>query len=290
MFYAVLGLSIFFFVGITFFVVYFTIKYRHRPGHKAQPSPAHNDAMEITWTVIPTIICVFLFLGGWKGYLEFTSEKSNPMVIDVTAQKWHWNFTYPDGTQDGNLHVPVGQPIRMRMTSVDVLHSFYVPAFRVKQDVVPRRYTYVQFTPTRPGVYRLYCAEYCGDDHSQMKVKVFVHEAGGYERFLSEKASLSQSMSPEETGLYVYNKKGCVACHSVDGSPKVGPSWKGIWNEQVKLADGTTITVDDQYIKDSVLEPQKQARPGYPPSMPSFAGQLSEREIAGVIAYIKSLK
>lgn len=291
MFYAVLGLSIFFFTGVTLATVYFVIKYRARPGHKAQPSPSHNDTLEITWTVIPTIICVFLFLGGWRGYLAFTAERGGALQIDVTGQKWAWSFTYPNGTVDNNLHVPVGQPVRLRMTSTDVLHSFYVPNFRVKQDLVPRRYTYLQFTPTRPGVYRLYCTEYCGKDHSMMKVRVIVHETGGYERYLATVEERSATLPPVELGKQLYEKKGCAACHSIDGSPRVGPSWKGIWGESAKMADGSTATVDAQYIKTAIEEPNAQKRAEFAGGqMTSYAGLLSEKEIAGLIAYIESLK
>ncbi len=291
MFYAVLGLSAFFFFAILIIVVYFVIKFRARPGHKAQPSPAHSDALEITWTIIPTIICVFLFLGGWHGYLAFTAERGGALQLDVTAQKWAWSFTYPNGTTDNNLHVPVDQPVRLRMTSTDVLHSFYSPAFRVKQDVVPRRYTYLQFTPTRPGVYRLYCTEYCGKDHSLMKVKVFVHQTGGYERYLATVQERSSSMTPLEMGASLFDKKGCVACHTIDGSARVGPSWKGIWGESIKLADGSTVTVDAQYIKTAIEDPNAQKRANFAGAqMTSYAGLLSEKEIAGLIAYIESLK
>lgn len=288
MFYAVLGLSIFFFTGVTIATVYFVIKYRARPGHKAQPSPSHNDTLEITWTVIPTIICVFLFLGGWRGYLAFTAERGGALQIDVTGQKWAWSFTYPNGTVDNNLHVPVGQPVRLRMTSTDVLHSFYVPNFRVKQDLVPRRYTYLQFTPTRPGVYRLYCTEYCGKDHSLMKTVVVVHSSGEYEKFLAEAFAKQQSLSGPALGESVFKKKGCEGCHSLDGSTRLGPTFKGAWGEQVKLADGSTITVDEKYIRDAILAPQAQSRPGFPPAMPVIP--LSDKEIEGVIEFIKAQK
>lgn len=180
MFIWVLGLSAFFFFAITGAIVYLVIKYRHRPGHKAEPSPAHNDALEITWTVIPTIICVFLFVYGWRSYIDLTSvpETRPENQIMATAQKWNWSFRYYNGVEDNVLHVPMDQPVKMTMTSTDVLHSFFVPVFRQKMDVIPRRFTYAYFWPTRPGVYRLYCTEYCGKDHSQMKTKVVVHKIG----------------------------------------------------------------------------------------------------------------
>ena len=168
MFYAVLALSVFFFVAIAIAVVYLVIKYRHRPGHKAEPSAAHNDVLEITWTVIPTIICVFLFWYGWHSYIRVVTPPNKAVEIDVLAQRWNWTFTHENGVTDSDLHIPAGVPVRLVMTSKDVLHSFYAPAMRVKQDVVPRRYTYAWFQATKPGTYRLTCAEYCGTSHAQM--------------------------------------------------------------------------------------------------------------------------
>ncbi|HEY0478506.1 MAG TPA: cytochrome c oxidase subunit II [Kofleriaceae bacterium] len=297
MYYAVLGLSIFFFFGITGAVVYFVIKYRHRPGHKPEPSPAHNDALEITWTVIPTIICVFLFYYGWNTYVRVVTPPTKAVEINVLAWRWNWQFTHGNGVQDSDLHVPVNTPVRLVMTSKDVLHSFYAPVMRVKQDIIPRRYTYAWFFPTKPGTYRLTCAEYCGTNHSQMGITnegrravLVVHEPGGYERYLADKAAQSTALPPEQLGRLLYEKKGCNACHTVDGSARVGPSWKGVFGTMVPLSDGTQVKMDENYIKESVLFPQAKSRPGFPPSMPSFEGQLKDREIAGIIAYIKSLK
>jgi cytochrome c oxidase subunit 2 len=291
MFYSVLGLSIFFFIAIAAAVIYFTWKYRGRPGHRAQPSAAHNDALEITWTVIPTIICVFLFYFGWRGYIEVVTPPTKAVEINVLAWRWAWEFKHENGVTDNNLHVPVNTPVRLVMTSKDVLHSFYIPVMRVKQDLVPRRYTYAWFEATKPGTYQMYCAEYCGTNHSQMKPAVVVHEPGGYERYLNDKAAESTNMPPVELGKMLYEKKGCNACHTVDGSARVGPTWASKdWGKPITMSDGKTVTMDETYVRESMLAPLAKARPGYPPSMPSFEGQLKEKEIAGLIAYIKSLK
>ncbi len=304
MFYAVLALSAFFFFAITICVVYFTWKYRHRPGHKPQPSAAHNDAMEITWTVIPTIIVVFLFWYGWRSYIHVVTPPQKAIEIQVLAMRWNWQFTHPNGVTDSDLHVPANVPVRLVMTSKDVLHAFYAPAMRVKQDIIPRRYTYAWFKATKPGTYRLTCAEYCGTHHAQMacldvdkktgaclrRAVVVVHAPGDYERYLADKASSMLNMPPEQLGKVVYEKKGCNACHTTDGTPRVGPSFKGDFGQQIKMADGSTITMDENYIRESLMSPQAKARPGFPPSMPSFEGQLKEKEIEGIIAFIKSLK
>jgi cytochrome c oxidase subunit 2 len=297
MYYAVLGLSIFFFVAITAGVIYLVIKYRHRPGRVPEPSPAHNDALEITWTVIPTIICVFLFYYGWSTYVRVVTPPTKAVEINVLAWRWNWQFTHVNGVQDSDLHVPVNTPVRLVMTSKDVLHSFYAPVMRVKQDIIPRRYTYAWFFPTKPGTYRLTCAEYCGTNHSQMGITndgrravLVVHEPGGYERYLADKAALSTKLPPEQLGKLLYEKKGCNACHTVDGTQRVGPTFLHDFGTMVPLSDGTQVKMDENYIRESVLYPQAKARPGYPPSMPSFEGQLKENEILGIIAYIKSLK
>jgi cytochrome c oxidase subunit II len=296
MYYAVLGLSIFFFFAIAGAVVYLVIKYRHRPGHKPEPSAAHNDALEITWTVIPTIICVFLFYYGWNTYVRVVTPPTKAVEINVLAWRWNWQFTHSNGVQDSDLHVPVNTPVRLVMTSKDVLHSFYAPVMRVKQDIIPRRYTYAWFFPTKPGTYRLTCAEYCGTNHSQMGITndgrravLVVHEPGGYERYLADKAALSLNMPPEQLGKILYEKKGCNACHTVDGTARVGPSFFHDYGTTVPLSDGTQVKMDENYIRESLMFPQAKARPGYPPSMPSFDGQLKPKEIEGIIAYLKSL-
>ncbi|MBA3540552.1 MAG: cytochrome c oxidase subunit II [Deltaproteobacteria bacterium] len=297
MFIAVLALSIFFFSGITIAVVYFVIKYRHRPGHKAQPSAGHNDALEITWSIIPTIISVFLFWYGWKSYTHVVTPPTSAVEIGVTAQRWTWEFKHSNGAKDVDLHVPVNTPVRLVMTSTDVLHAFYAPVLRVKQDIIPRRYTYVWFNATKPGTYRLNCAEYCGTNHSQMgmnaagrRAVVVVHTPGGYERYLADKDALEKNMAPDALGKLMYEKKGCVACHSTDGSARTGPSFKGSFGTMVNLAGGATVKMDENYIRESLMAPQAKARPGYPASMPSFETNLKEAEIQGIIAFIQSLK
>jgi len=305
MFYAVLALSTFFFIGIAVAVIYLVIKYRHRPGHKPQPSAAHNDAMEITWTVIPTLITVFLFWYGWRSYIHVVTPPQKAVEINVIAWRWNWQFTHQNGVTDSDLHVPVNTPVRLVMTSKDVLHAFYAPAFRVKQDVIPRRYTYVWFQATKPGTYRLTCAEYCGTAHAQMaclqtdphsgaclrRAVVVVHAPGDYERYLADKEADSNKGSPEEIGAKAYEKKGCAACHTIDGSPRVGPSLKmpGTWGKEFDIAGGKAM-MDENYIRESLMSPQAKARPGFPPSMPSFEGQLKDKELSGLIAYIKSLR
>lgn len=313
MFDVVMWLSVFCFAGITIAVVVFVWKYRARPGHKTQPSPHHNDVMETVWTVIPSIICVGLFLGGWRGYVNMTTPPKHALEIQVIARKWSWEFIHPNGVKDSVLHVPAGRSVRLVMKSEDVLHSFFVPQFRVKQDVLPRRYTQVWFKAETPTVrpdqelqnievndvnkdlvrrqigHRLFCTEYCGTDHSMMKTRVIVHNPGGYDNYLAFNKEVQDAAPPVERGKAVYERL-CVACHTLDGTIRVGPSFKGIWGETHNFVDGSNATVDENYVRDSILNPQAKVRQGFPPSMPSFQGQLSDKEIAGVIEYLKSLK
>ena len=305
MFYSVLALSAFFFFGITGAVIYFVIKYRHRPGHKAEPSTAHSDTLAITWTVIPTIMTVFLFYYGWHAYVKVVTPPAKAIEIQVVAKRWAWNFTHQNGVTDADLHLPVNQPVRFVMTSTDVLHSFYIPVMRIKQDLVPRRYTYAWLYATKPGTYRLNCAEYCGTDHSQMghtgpilpawpegrRAVVVVHDAGGYEKYLSDKQADQNAMEPKDLGRLLFEKKGCNSCHTIDGTAKIGPTWKQPdWGQMVHMADGADIKMDENYLRESINVPSAHARPGFPNSMPPFEGQLKPSELEGLIAFIKSLK
>jgi cytochrome c oxidase subunit 2 len=305
MFMAVLALSVFFFVAIAAVVVYFTVKYRHRPGHAPQPSPAHNDALEITWTVIPTIIVVFLFYYGWHSYVRVVTPPTKAVEIQVQAKKWSWNFVHENGVSDADLHIPANTPVRFVMTSQDVLHSFYIPVMRIKQDIVPRRYTYAWVYATKPGTYRLTCAEYCGTDHSQMgrilqpvlpnlpdgrRRVVVVHEnLEEYEKYLEDKNIFTGT--PEELGAKLYLEKGCSTCHTTDGSPRIGPSWgTKDWGQPVPMQGMPAVTMDENYLRESILDPPAKARPNFDRNqMPHFDG-LKESEVRGLIAYIKQLK
>ncbi len=303
MFYAILGLSIFCFVAITVAVLYLVWRYRHRPGHRAEPSTAHDNVLEVVWTVIPSIICVFIFIGGWKGYLNMTTAPGDALEIQTVGMKWNWTFTYNMGqetVQRPELHVPVDRPVKLVMRSEDVLHSFYIPAFRVKQDVIPSRYSYLWFEPDKPGVYRVYCAEYCGDAHSDMKTKVVVHERGGYEKWLNEEYEKDQVDCSEfegqerqdcymSQGEKIYEAKGCKQCHSLDGSSGTGPTFKGMWGQSRNFTDGTSGVVDENYVRESVLDPMAKIRAGFSPVMPTFKGKLKDKDIDALNNWMKAL-
>lgn len=304
MYYGVLALSAVFFFLIAAAVIYLTVKYRHRPGHKAQPSPAHHDVLEITWTIIPTIISVFLFYYGWRTYIKVVTPPNKAIEIQVTASKWNWRFVHQNGAEDTDLHVPVNQPIRLVMTSTDVLHAFYAPAMRVKQDIIPRRYTYAWFYPTKPGTYRLTCAEYCGTNHSQMACKDFDKQTGAclrravvvvhksmedYARYLADRGDTGGP--PDAKGKKLYASKGCVNCHTIDGSARIGPTFFHSYGTKHKMDDGSEVLMDEGYIRESLMAPSAKTVAGFPKgTMPSFEGQLKESDIEGIIAFIQSLK
>lgn len=292
-YYFILWLCIVFFALIVGGMVYFIFKYRERPGYKGSPEALHNNFLEISWTVIPTLIVIYVFVRGTFGYLEMASIPKNTIDIDVKAQKWAWSFKYDNQAESPVLYLPVGEKIKLTMRSDDVIHSLFVPAFRAKADVVPGRYTPMWFQPTKTGTFDLFCTEYCGDKHSRMITKV---EVLPLEEFNAWKAKAAQA--PEggpELGEWLYVRR-CKSCHSNDGTKVVGPSFKGSWGKEVKLGksdDGSkTVEFDQNYVRQSILYPQKKARDGYQSGtqMNSFEGQLNDDQIDGIIDYLKTLK
>jgi cytochrome c oxidase subunit 2 len=289
LFYFILAISVVFFAIIVGVMVTFLLKYRERSGSEAEASPSHNNTLEMVWTIIPGVLVGIIFFWGFVSYLDMRQAPDDSYEIQVTARKWSWAFTYPNGYVDNNLHVPIDRPIRLVMTSDDVIHSLYIPAFRLKKDVIPGRYRKVWFEATEPGEYTLFCAEYCGTQHSTMLAQVIVHPSGEFEKWLRDAANFLERMSPAEGGEILYTRRGCVQCHSVDGSAKVGPTFLGAFGTQQRMTDGTELEIDENYIRESILEPQAKVREGYKPVMPTYQGQLDDEEIAALIAYIKSL-
>jgi cytochrome c oxidase subunit 2 len=288
-FYLILAVCAIFFFLVVAFMIYFAVRYRQRPGHTAEKTATHSNVLEITWTVIPLLIVAYIFYAGFSAYLQMHTAPQNSYEILVSAQKWSWFFTYPNGHVDGDLHVPVDQPVKLIMSSKDVIHSLSIPAFRVKMDCVPGRYTYAWFQGTTPGTYDLYCTEYCGDSHSDMLANVVVHEPGQFDAWLEKAANFFMTLPPAEAGKILFERR-CNQCHSNDGTAKTGPSFKGIFGEEHKMKDGSTVKVDEQYIRESILDPQARIREGFPPAMPTFQGMLDDSKISFLIEYIKSLK
>ncbi|MBD3162105.1 MAG: cytochrome c oxidase subunit II [Candidatus Eisenbacteria bacterium] len=284
-------ISMFFFALIVIVMVVFVFRYRAR-GRELDSKPGvpkHNFRLELAWTIIPLLIVIGIFYVGLRGFLDMAVPPANAYEVQVTAQRWKWLFTYPNGYVDENLHVPVGRPIQLVMTSEDVIHSFFVPDFRLKMDVVPGRYSKTWFEAKNPGQHQIFCTEYCGTGHSDMLASVVVHEPGGFERWLEDAADFIENLPPAEAGQMLYQQRGCAQCHSVDGRAGIGPTLKGIFGQTHPMQDGSSVTVDEDYIRESILDPQAKVVAGYQPVMPTFQGKLKDKEITVIIAYIKSL-
>ncbi len=258
-----------------------------------EKSAEHNTTLEIVWSVLPLFVVIALFVWGFKGFVDLRTPPKDSMELRANAQKWKWTFDYKcptGGMTDDTLHVPIDRPVRMLISSVDVLHALYIPAFRTKMDAVPGRYTDLWFQATKAGEYPVFCAEYCGTSHSDMLSTVVVHPAGEYETWLRTACEKADSMVGPERGKKLYTQQGCDTCHSVDGTPKIGPTWKGLFGKSETFADGSTSQADENYLRESMLDPAAKVVKGYAPSMPTYQGKLSDKDIDGLVEYIKTLK
>lgn len=273
---------------------WFFWKYRRKsPDQKAESQTDHNQLLEIAWSAVPLAFFVLIFVWGFRGFLDLQTPPGDAMVLRVTGQKWQWTVKYDAGVtvtgQGATIPVPQGKPVKLVMTSVDVLHSFFIPNFRTKMDVIPWRYTTLWFNAEKVGEFPVFCTEYCGQDHSNMLAKIQVMPQAEFDAWLEKAAAEAGGPATLEKGQEVYNTV-CLACHSNDGTPRVGPTFKGLAGSQRTLADGSTVTADDDYLMRSILEPNAQVVQGFPPAMPPMAGTLNQTQIESIILYIKSLK
>lgn len=294
-FYFIGYVSIAFFVLIVLILFYFPWAYRKREGAPPVKQIAHNTVLEILWSVVPLLFLFVMFVLGLQGYMKMSIAPRGATEIQLTARKWSWSFEYPGGLKsiagkngETELHVPVGKPVKLIMSSEDVLHSFFLPTFRLKQDVVPGRYTTLWLEATKEGTYPIFCTEYCGLNHSKMVANVVVDSEENYNKYLATIAELD-SAPPEEIGKAVF-VNSCKGCHSVDGTRVVGPSLKGLFGKKEKLVGGAEVEVDEEYIRESLEEPNAKVVDTYPPVMSPFKGTLTKKEVDGLIAYIKSIK
>lgn len=311
-----LWLSVFFFVLVIGGMIYFLFAYRHQPGKKTTYITG-SHLLEALWVGVPTALLMVIFVWGYSVYHSMVQAPADAYEIRVIGKQWLWTFQYDDGkTTVGEVFVPVNRPIKLIMTSEDVLHGFFIPNFRIKQDVVPGMYTSLWFTATVPGKHQVYCTEYCGTSHSAMLAQVValddaqwtawsqnkkigeIPKAG--ERLADAGKSGASAAAPAgkvvqvslaEQGAAVYKNKGCAACHATeDDSVKVGPSHKGLYGRKVELSDGRTVVADENYIRNHIENPQQNTVKGFNPVMPTFKGLISETEMNALLAYIKSLK
>lgn len=279
--------SVAFTIPIVLAIFFFAIKYRETEKY-ATPEEMHGSmVLETVWSIIPFVISMTIFLGGAVVYFNQYTPPDDSMDIYIVGKQWMWKAQHQTGQREINeLHVPVGRKIKLTMTTEDVLHDFFIPAFRTKMDVVPGRYTYMWFEPTKPGKYRLFCAEYCGLNHSGMGGYIYVMEQRDFDNWLSGSVA---GQTPVEEGKDLFqNKLGCASCHA-GGPAQRGAVLEGVFGHEVKLATGETVTADEQYIRNSILNPGAQIVQGYQPIMPTFKGQVTEEQLNSLIAYIKSL-
>lgn len=274
-------------VGVAVGMVYLAWKYRRR-SHADRPAPVkESQALELTWSIIPSILVLIVFFLGFRAYVGTAIPPTDAYEINVKGQKWFWTFEYPNGKVTQNeITVPAGQPIKLIMTSQDVLHSFFVPAFRIKHDVIPNRYSYVWFEAPEEGTYQIVCTEYCGLDHSNMGAKIHVVGRDEFYAYLQEGPE-GENLPPNQLGELVYESRNCNTCHSLDGSAGAGPSWLGLWN--APRPGSESGIADENYIRTSIVAPGEYITEGYQNVMPSYEGLLSDQEIRGVIAYIREI-
>jgi cytochrome c oxidase subunit 2 len=274
--------------GLAGVILVFVVRYRRgapaaAPGN---PGPVRSRRLEVIWITLPLLVFLGVFYWAAVLYAQLRNPPPTSLTLNVVAKQWMWKVQHPGGQREINqLHVPAGRPIKLLLTSQDVIHSFFVPAFRIKQDVLPGRYTTLWFEAIKPGEYQLFCAEFCGTGHARMTGSVIVLQPQAYQRWLQ--ANPAQG-SLVQRGAVLFRRYGCSGCHGPNASVHA-PSLAGLYGSRIPLADGSLIQVDEGYIRDSIVLPLKQVAAGYQPIMPSFQGQLDEAEILQLVAYIRSL-
>jgi len=302
-FYYILGLTTFFFVAIVVVGAYFAFRYRKRSDNDRTHPSAGSHKLEAVLAIIPTLLMFTIFWFGFQGYMNLAVPPGDAMEIRTVGQKWFWTFEYDNGAKLNTgkdaaaayaeeypdrplgLVVPVGQTVKLIGTSRDVLHSMYIPAFRVKKDVMPNRYTTIWFEATKTGTFDFFCTEYCGKDHSRMITKVTVLEREAFDKWLEEEKEISAKPIP---GDQLFANGGCAACHSLAGEAGTGPALNGIFGKDEAMADGSTIKVDENYLRESIVNPTAKVVKGFAPVMPPFAGTFSDAELDRLVDYIKS--
>jgi cytochrome c oxidase subunit II len=284
--FALTGLTLFFTALIFGCIFVFMIKYRRRSDDEVPQQIVLNLPLEIAWTVIPTLICAGIFIWAAALYIRNARPPASSTEIFVIGKQWMWHLQHPEGPREiDELHVPVGVPIKLTMTSQDVIHGFFIPAFRIKRDVVPGLYTSVWFRATQIGTYHLFCTQYCGADHSHMIGTVYVMEPTDYAAWLAGNQN-NESMAHRGERLFI--QLGCEACHAPNNTGR-GPSLAGIYGKPEGLRDGSTRVVDDALIRQAIVNPNSVQLANYPPIMPTFQGQVDEEQVLDLIAYVKSL-
>jgi cytochrome c oxidase subunit II len=286
LFFFLVAVSVFFAALICILIVLFAIKYRRRSDAEQPPAIEGDLRLEILWTVIPLGLTMIMFVWGAKIFVAAFNPPINSLEISIVAKQWMWKAQHPDGRSEINeLHVPVGHPVKLILTSQDVIHDFFVPAFRVKKDVLPGRYTTLWFEATKAGEYHLFCAQYCGTQHSGMVGRIVALEDAQYQNWLSQGGG---GVSMAKAGANLFQNLGCGTCH-MENDTRRGPSLVGLLGKSIKIQGGRAVVADETYVRDSILNPQARVVAGYQPIMPTFQGLISEDGILQILAYVKSL-
>ena len=287
LYFFVVAVSVIFMALICILIYIFAVKYRRRtPDQQAEAQTHGNLLLEIVWSAIPLALMMIMFVWGTYLFFRVNQIPDGAMEFYVVGKQWMWHVQHPTGQREINeLHVPINTHVKMTMASEDVIHSFFIPAFRIKNDVIPGRYTAMTFEATKTGKYHLFCAEYCGTDHARMIGSVYVMEPEDYQNWLSGGVS---DETPEEAGARLFSQMNCVTCHS-DQAGARGPSLNGIFGTEESMVGGDRIVVDEAYIRESIINPRAKIVSGYQSIMPTYQGQVTETNIFNLISYIKSL-
>jgi len=287
MLYALIGVTIFFAVLIGYFILYYSIRFKRSRNLLPPPPTKTFVPLEIAWTVIPLAIALSFFVWGGKLFLhEYSNGPKDSYEVYVLGKQWMWKFQHPGGRMEINeLHVPVGRPVRLIMVSEDVIHDVYIPAFRIKHDVLPMRYTTLWFEATKEGQYHLFCSQYCGTKHSAMVAEVFAIPPARFEQWLE---GTKPQASPVEGGDALLDSLGCRTCHR-PGSTAMAPELEGLFGARVALSDGSSLIADENYIRESILDPKAKVVANFQPVMPSYQGRVTEADLVQIVSYLKSV-
>jgi cytochrome c oxidase subunit 2 len=284
-FFYIVGISVMLLVLVTACMIFFVVRY-NRKRHPQAEDIRERPWLEIAWTAIPTALALSMFYFGWVNFDYIRTPPKDAMTVDVTARQWSWLFEYPNGRRSDLLRVPVNRPVKLVLTSVDVIHSLYIPAFRIKEDCVPGMKTYLWFRAGEPGTYDIFCTEYCGEGHAHMLSKVIAMQQADYDAWYA-----AAEAGTSTQGAQLLQSKGCLGCHSIDGSRKVGPTFKGLYGKKeivVTAGKEREVTVDEAYMKYYILHPNVDIIKGYPPVMPAIP--VTDEELTAIVEYVKTLK
>ncbi|MBJ6748665.1 cytochrome c oxidase subunit II [Geomonas anaerohicana] len=273
-------------LGITITMIFFVVRYRRSKNPEPTSQVAGSPLLEVVWTLLPTLLVIGMFYYGWTSYLSLRTVPKNAMQVTAEARMWSWSFVYDNGKTSPKLYVPVGRPVQVNLVSKDVVHGFYVPAFRIKRDVVPGMKNHVWFVATTPGSYDLFCSQYCGTAHSSMVSTVEALPPEQFAAWLGQKPAGVGAQGQE-----LLQKYGCLGCHSLDGTPKVGPTFKGLYDSQVKVTRGgkpETVKADEKYLRESIVDPGAAIVEGFPPIMPK--SEIPEAELKAIVEFLEGEK